>query len=198
MLPYDEGDLAQPQIPPRTLYHQWNIQIKFSKPQILQKKCTSAYLNSLFLIICSSWQDIQNTQVASHCGCCWCDPAFSSPMNIQRFCRKCQKWFDEKCLVALGSRINKNVKAGLSPIYQDVYFDPKFLLLLTMPIQRGGSCGIVGNSLLLMQTDMLMDEAKMLGQLPEGWQDEINQELLPKEDDIIPRYYCLTCTSVMI
>jgi hypothetical protein len=49
-----------------------------------------------------------------------------------------------------------------------------------------------------MQTDMLMDEAKMLGQLPEGWQDEINQELLPKEDDIIPRYYCLTCTSVMI
>jgi hypothetical protein len=67
-----------------------------------------------------------------------------------------------------------------------------------MLIQRGGSCGIVGNSLLLMQTDMLMDEAKMLRQLPEGWQDKINQELLPKEDDIIPRYYCLTCTSVVI
>jgi hypothetical protein len=49
-----------------------------------------------------------------------------------------------------------------------------------------------------MQTDMLMDEAKMLGQLPEGWQDEINQELLPKKDEINPGCYCMTCIFIII
>jgi hypothetical protein len=30
-MPYDEGDLAQPQIPEGTLYHRWSIDINFSK-----------------------------------------------------------------------------------------------------------------------------------------------------------------------
>ncbi|KAG2354620.1 hypothetical protein BDR07DRAFT_1494278 [Suillus spraguei] len=181
ILPYDEDDLTQPQIPTRTLYNRWTIEIKFSKSTNLAEEV-----------------HISNAQAASNCGCCRCDPGFSSPTNLQRYCKKCQKWFDEECVAALGHQMKKNVRAGLSPIYRDVYFEPKFLSLLTVPIRRGGSCGVVGNGLLLMQTDVLMDEAKMLGRLPEGWQDEIDQALLPKEDEIIPRYYCLTCTGVVI
>lgn len=31
IVPYDEGDLAQPQISAGTLYHRWSIDINFSK-----------------------------------------------------------------------------------------------------------------------------------------------------------------------
>ncbi|KAG2057313.1 hypothetical protein BDR06DRAFT_969501 [Suillus hirtellus] len=148
ILPYDEGDLEQHQIPVKTLYNHWTIDIQFSKNRQL------SLVNGV---------NIHNGQTAMKCACHWCDPLFSSPMTLQRYCRKCQQWFNKACLALHGRRLKKKVKASLSSIYRDVDFDPEFLSTLTMPIQRGGSYGIIRNSLILILGHALIEEAGNLG-----------------------------------
>ncbi|KAG1789582.1 uncharacterized protein HD556DRAFT_1311176 [Suillus plorans] len=58
---------------------------------------------------------------------------------------------------------------------------------------RGGSCGVVGNAVILIQGKALMEAARTIGRLPEGWKDNIQQAMLPIGDDTIPRYYCQSC-----
>ncbi|KAG2112096.1 hypothetical protein DEU56DRAFT_762104 [Suillus clintonianus] len=63
---YDEGDLSQPQIPTATLYHRWNISMKFT-----------THRNVLQL----QEVNIENSQVSTNCSCNSCDIAFSSPIT---------------------------------------------------------------------------------------------------------------------
>ncbi|KAG2045376.1 hypothetical protein BDR06DRAFT_1063751, partial [Suillus hirtellus] len=159
ILPYDEGDLEQRQIPVKTLYNRWTIDIQFSKNRQLSS------VNGV---------NIRNGQTAT---------------------KKCQQWFNEACLALHGRQLKKKVKVSLSSIYRDVDFDPEFLSTLTMPIRRGGSCGIVGNSLILILGHALIEEAGNLGRLRDDWKDKLQKAMLPVDNENIPRYYCLTCTT---
>ncbi|KAG1832550.1 hypothetical protein DFJ58DRAFT_736335 [Suillus subalutaceus] len=150
ILPYNEGDLEQPQIPIRTLYNRWTIDVEFSKHRNV------VYMEGV---------NVSNSQNASN------DTAGS---------------------------IRSNVKAGLPSNFRDIDFDPQFMSLLTMPIRRGGSCGIVGNGSLIVQAIALIEQARTLGRLPDGWKDIMQKAVLPATDEIIPRYYCLTCTKAVI
>ncbi|KAG1843313.1 hypothetical protein DFJ58DRAFT_731729 [Suillus subalutaceus] len=140
ILPYNEGDLEQPQIPIRTLYNRWTIDVEFSKHRNV------VYMEGV---------NVSNSQNASN------DTAGS---------------------------IRSNVKAGLPSNFRDIDFDPQFMSLLTMPIRRGGSCGIVGNGSLIVQAIALIEQARTLGRLPDGWKDIMQKAVLPATDEIIPRY----------
>jgi hypothetical protein len=48
IVPYDEGDLAQPQIPMRTLYNRWTIEIEFLKRR------NTVYVNGVNIRVCDS------------------------------------------------------------------------------------------------------------------------------------------------
>src|SRR6267154_805275 len=141
---------------------------------------------------------MQNSQTASQCGCNRCKPGFSSPMTLQRYCRRCKHWFNEACVAALGREIGKNIKAGLPSAYSDIDFDPQFLSLLTMPIRQGGSCGIVGNGLIITRAITLIEEARKIGRLPEGWMDTMQKHMQSVVDEMTPRYYCLTCLPMSV
>ncbi|KAG2083493.1 hypothetical protein BD769DRAFT_1398019 [Suillus cothurnatus] len=130
ILAYDEGDLAQPQIPIGTLYNRWTIDIKFSSNR------QEVYMEGL---------NIRNSQEATTCACNRCHPAFSSPTIFQRYCRKCARWFNEECVASIGRQLRGQVKPRVPSTYAGINFDPEFLLLLTSPIRRGDSYGVVGN-----------------------------------------------------
>lgn len=83
-------------------------------------------------------------------------------------------------------------------MYRDIDFDSQFLSLLTMPIRRGGSCGIVGNASILMKVKKLMEEARTIRRLPDGWKNNMQDIMLQMGHESIPRYYCLTCTTAVI
>ncbi|KAG1817590.1 uncharacterized protein BJ212DRAFT_1299131 [Suillus subaureus] len=119
ILPYNEGDLVQPQIPIGTLYNRWTIDIKFSRD---------------YKMVYTKAVNIHNSQIATKCACTQCDPAFHLPMTLQRYCRTCHQWFNEECIATLGRQLHKNVKAGLPSLYCDINFDLEFLSLLTLPI----------------------------------------------------------------
>ncbi|KAG1834024.1 hypothetical protein DFJ58DRAFT_847707 [Suillus subalutaceus] len=155
ILPYDEGDLTQPQIPIGRPYNRWTIDITFSRNRRM------VYME-------------------------------------ERYCRKCNQWFNEECVASLGRQLRRNVKAGVQSMYSDISFDPQFLSLLTLPIRRGASCGVVGNGMILVKGGELMDEARILGQLPEGWKEIMQQAMGPMGDENIARYYCIACTTAVI
>jgi hypothetical protein len=79
-----------------------------------------------------------------------------------------------------------------------IAFDPLFLSFLTMPIRRGGSCGVVGNAYTIGQGKSLVRQTLRLRRLPDGWNETIKQGILSLGEDIIPRYYCLTCSKTAI
>jgi hypothetical protein len=145
---------------------------------------------------------LQNTQVATLCGCHKCAPAFLSPDNMQRYCRRCKQWFNEECVQAQGHQLNTNaaVKTVLPPSLRNlgISFDPQFLTFLTMPIRRGGSCGVVGNGYTIIEGKSLLKQTLQLGRLPDGWNDTVKQGMLSLGDDVVPRYYCLTCATAAI
>jgi hypothetical protein len=132
------------------------------------------------------------------CGCNQCDPGFSSPMAVQRYCRKCHQWFNEACLATLGRRMHNNVIARIPSKYRDIKFDPEFVSLLACPIRRGEFCGVVGNGVSIIEGKALMEEARILGRLPDGWKDTMQQSMLQIGDGNVPRYCCLTCTTALI
>jgi hypothetical protein len=80
----------------------------------------------------------------------------------------------------------------------DITIDPLFLTFLTMPIRRGGSCGVVGNGYTIVQGKSLVRQTLRLGHLPDGWNDTITRGMLSLGDVSVPRYYCLTCSKSAI
>lgn len=90
------------------------------------------------------------------------------------------------------------MKAGVQSMYSDISFDPQFLSLLTLPIRRGAAHGVVGNGMILVKGGELMDEARILGQLPGGWKEIMQQAMGPIGDENIARYYCIACTTAVI
>jgi hypothetical protein len=90
------------------------------------------------------------------------------------------------------------VKPRVPSTYAGINFDPEFLLLLTSPIRRGDSYGVVGNGMILVKGLALMEEAKILGRLPDGWQDTMRQTMVLIGDENVPRYHCPKCTTTVI
>ncbi|KAG1784507.1 uncharacterized protein HD556DRAFT_1315019 [Suillus plorans] len=170
IVPYDEEDIAQHQIPTMTLYNRWTIDIEFSRRRNVM------YMEGV---------NIRLTEDAE-----------LPDSNALRM--KCHQWFNEKCVVDLGRQLHSNVKVTMPPVYRGIDFDPRFMSLLTMPIRRGGSCGIVGNAVILIKVKALLEEARKIGRLPEGWMDTLDQAMLLIGDAIIPRYYCINCTTAVI
>jgi hypothetical protein len=94
--------------------------------------------------------------------------------------------------------MHNSVKPRIPSKYRDIQFDPEFLSLLACPIRRGEFCGVVGNGVSIIQGKALMEEASILGRLPEGWKDTMQRSMLQMGDENIPRYFCLSCTTALI
>ncbi|KAG1786394.1 uncharacterized protein HD556DRAFT_1449771 [Suillus plorans] len=183
IIQYDEEDLAQPQIPGETLYYRWTVSMQFE-----------THRNVIQL----QGVHIENSQVSTRCSCDSCDHSFSSPYNLQRYCRTCQQWFNDTCLVAVAKKMERTLKMRLPSIYDAVEFDKEFLALLTTPIRRGGHFGVVGNGIILFQVKSLLEDALTLGRLPDGWMDRVQLMKLSSVDDAVPRYYCPVCKRVVV
>ncbi|KAG1837842.1 hypothetical protein DFJ58DRAFT_846298 [Suillus subalutaceus] len=156
IISYDEGDLKQCQLPPKTLYHRWNIEITFVRNR------NDGRIHGVHL---------SNPQRESQCRCNACDNALYSPSISQRYCRKCKRWFNHECLDALECRVDRIPDAGLPAVYGDIHLEKEFLDILTMPICRGGPFGVVGNGSIYSRAKSLLREAKINGKLSDGWRD---------------------------
>ncbi|KAG2096409.1 hypothetical protein BD769DRAFT_1678089 [Suillus cothurnatus] len=73
--------------------------------------------------------------------------------------------FNEECVASIGRQLRGQVKPRVPSTYAGINFDLEFLLLLTSPIRRGDSYGVVGNGMILVKGLALMEEAKILGRL---------------------------------
>ncbi|KAG1795964.1 uncharacterized protein HD556DRAFT_1307190 [Suillus plorans] len=183
IIPYDEGNLAQAQIPVEKLYHRWNISMQFvTRRDVLHLKGVN----------------INNSQVSTYCSCNSCNLSYSSPNNLQRYCRACRKWFNETCLESVARKMNRKWKARLPSDYDAVQIDADFGPLLTMPIRRGGHCGVVGNGMILIQIKTLLDQAMALGQLPAGWKDGLHSNVVSTVHELVQRYYCPVCGRMVV
>lgn len=99
---------------------------------------------------------------------------------------------------SVAKKMNRKMKARLPSDYDAVQIDPDFGPLLTMPIRRGGHCGVVGNGMILIQIKTLLDEAMALGQLPAGWKDSLQSNLVSTVHELIQRYYCPVCGRMVV
>ncbi|KAG1718053.1 uncharacterized protein EDB91DRAFT_1090354 [Suillus paluster] len=180
ILRYDEGDLSQPQIPTETLYHRWTMNMHFVN------RGNTVYLDGVN--ICPRFIPMRYTELTT------------IHTNVQRFCRTCDRWFNEICLVSNGRRMHKKTKVLLPSLCDGITFDKEFLALMTMPIRRGGPCGVVGNALIVAKIRTLITEAIKRGSLPDGWKEDIHKAglTLTSSDKLIPRFYCLVCPEKVV
>ena len=64
---------------------------------------------------------------------------------------------------SVAQKMNRRLQPRLPCAFDAVQFDADFLAMLTMPIRRGGHCGVVGNGAMLLKIKILLDEAMTLG-----------------------------------
>lgn len=112
----------------------------------------------------------------------------------QRYCRKCKQWFNHECLEDLECRSNHiPVLPGTA---SDLDLEKDFLIMLTMPICRGGRFGVVGNGSVYSCAKSLFKEAKVHGALPRGWRSMfIGHD--PRDYEGIHYYRCPSCIHVL-
>lgn len=201
IISYDEGDLKQCQLPPKTLYHRWNIEITFVRNRN-DGRIHGVHLSvSVLYILTSSSKfryiaNLQNPQRESQCRCNACDNALYSPSISQRYCRKCKRWFNHECLDALECRVDRTPDAGLPAVYGDIHLEKEFLDILTMPICRGGPFGVVGNGSIYSQAKSLLREARINGKLSDGWRDVLT-DANSLECKGLSYYKCPCCVDVL-
>jgi hypothetical protein len=137
----------------------------------------------------------QNPKIATQCHCDHCDLALYSPSISQRYCRKCKRWFNAECLDALECRIERRPTPKLPEIFDDIDVPDEFLMILIMPICRGGPHGVVGNGSVYLQAKSMLCEARLSGKLPDDWKDIIiTADFLQTKD--LGYYKCPRCVDV--
>jgi hypothetical protein len=80
----------------------------------------------------------------------------------------------------------------------NVQLDKEFLRTVTIPISRGGSYGIVGNSRRVVEANSLLIESKTLGRLPHGWRDRLSQCVPTSDTDDVVHYRCPVCEKAVL
>ncbi|KAG2029903.1 hypothetical protein BDR03DRAFT_1096177 [Suillus americanus] len=120
--------------------------------------------------------NLSNPQRATQCRCNNCDLVLYCPSISQRYYRH---------------------PAPISPdVYGDIDVDDNFLVVLTMPICRGGPYGVVGNGSVYSRAKSMLRDVKVHGELPENWKDILlDADSLQCKD--LSYYKCPGCVDVL-
>jgi hypothetical protein len=95
----------------------------------------------------------------------------------------------------MGRGVDRRPEARIPSVYGDIDWDEEFLYLLTIPICRGGSFGVVGNGSIYSRAMSLLRHAQTHGELPEEWYGIMTETDVLQCKDIC-YYMCPSCVDV--
>lgn len=114
----------------------------------------------------SSIPSLIHFQHYDRCGDPSCKPGFYNPLNEQRFCRDCGRWYHLVCLRRQRLDISKDkAKTAIFPS-----FDKDFDDLRITPIARGGPHGFRGNGRSVKSIDSFCEmKDGLVSNIVEDW-----------------------------
>lgn len=110
--------------------------------------------------------------------------------HCQRYCAGCSHWFHLGCLQRMTAEPSLEMILGHRPHPSIV---PQFIRLVSIPIERGGLSGIVGNGRVQLRAREWVENG---GKPPADWHQEIGEGHLEKLESFqleLIYFQCPTC-----